>query len=403
MPVYKYKAIGSGGRAVEGTITVRSRDEVLAFLRQNGQVPVNVQEFIEGKDIKTLSLFNKVKIKDIAVFCRQFHAMLNAGVTIINCLDILRQQVENKKLRAVCGDMFEQVQKGMTFHESLLKHKSVFPELLINMVAVGEASGNLDTIMERMATHFEKENKLNSKVKGAMVYPIMLGILSVVVVVFMLVFVMPTFVGMFQGAGIELPLPTRMVLAGSNAIRKFWYIFLAVISATAYIISRLSKIPEIKYRTDSMKLKLPVIGITTKKVLTSRLARTLSTLLSSGMPLLQSLEVISKIMGNTKAEEAIQAAKDEVRKGTNLSVPLKKCGIFPPMLISMVKIGEESGSLDDILERTANYYDDEVEEALERTVKLMEPLMLIVMAIVVGGITIAMILPMFGMLQTVQM
>lgn len=401
MPVYKYKAIGSGGQAIEGSLSVRSKDEVLAIIRQNGQIPVQVQEYIEGKDIKTLSVFNRVKIKDIAVFCRQFHSMLNAGVTIINCLDILRQQIENKKLRIVCGDMFEQVQKGMTFHETMQKHKDIFPELLINMVAVGEASGNLDTIMERMATHFEKENKLKSKVKGAMIYPIALAIVATVVVLFLLTFVMPTFVGLFESAGVELPLPTRVVISISNTIKDFWYIIAALLMGAAYAYQRISGIPEVEYYFDSMRLRLPIIGITDRKVLTSRLARTLSTLLYSGMPLLQCLEIISKIMGNKRAEEALLNARDEVRKGINLSVPLKKSGIFPPMLISMVKIGEESGSLDDILERTATIYDDEVEVALERMVKMMEPLMLVIMAIVVGAIVIAMVMPMFNMLQTV--
>lgn len=402
MPVYKYKAISPDGQAVESTTTAKSKEEVITILRQNRQIPVYVVEHIEGKDVKTLDLFNKVRIKDIAVFCRQFYAMLNAGVTIINCLDILRQQIENRRLRTVTGDVYEDVQKGLTFSEALKKHEEVFPELLVNMVAAGEASGNLDTIMDRMALHYEKENKINTKIRSAMIYPMLLSIMAVLVVVFLLTFIMPKFVGMFTDSGVPLPLPTRIVLGISHGIIEYWYIVIAVIAVAAYVIKRASKLDSVRIYVDSLKFRLPVIKSSTQKIVTSRFSRTMSTLLASGMPLLQSLDIVSKIVGNKVVEEGILTAKDEVRKGMSLSGPIKKIGVFPPMLVSMLSIGEESGSLDEILDRTANYYDDEVEASLEATTKLVEPLMLVVIAVLVGFIVVAMIMPMFDMMKTIQ-
>lgn len=402
MPVYKYKAISPDGQAVESTTTAKSKEEVINILRQNRQIPVYVVEHIEGKDVKTLDLFNKVRIKDIAVFCRQFYAMLNAGVTIINCLDILRQQIENRRLRTVTGDVYEDVQKGLTFSEALKKHEDVFPELLVNMVAAGEASGNLDTIMDRMALHYEKENKINTKIRSAMIYPMLLSIMAVLVVVFLLTFIMPKFVGMFTDSGVPLPLPTRIVLGISHGIIEYWYIVIAVIAVAAYVIKRASKLDSVRIYVDSLKFRLPVIKSSTQKIVTSRFSRTMSTLLASGMPLLQSLDIVSKIVGNKVVEEGILTAKDEVRKGMSLSGPIKKIGVFPPMLVSMLSIGEESGSLDEILDRTANYYDDEVEASLEATTKLVEPLMLVVIAVLVGFIVVAMIMPMFDMMKTIQ-
>lgn len=402
MPAYKYKAMSASGQIIEGTYTGNSKEDVLNMLRQNKNYPVSVQEVIETKDIKSLSLFKHVKTKDIAILCRQFHTMMNAGVSIINCLDILRQQIESKKLRAVVGEVYEIVQKGFTLSEAMKKHQEVFPDLLINMVAAGEASGNLDTIMDRMASHFEKEDKINRKVKGAMMYPAVLSVVAMAVVIFLLTFVMPTFVTMFQSSGVKLPTPTVIVLAVSNGVKKFWYAIILIIAALSYAVVQGAKSQSGKLFIDSMKFKIPVINKMTQKIITSRFSRTLATLMSSGMPLLQALEIVSKVVGNRVAAEGILKAKDEVRKGANLSAPIKKLGVFPPMLVSMLTIGEESGALDDILDRTANYYDDEVEAAMENVTKLIEPIMLVIMAVVVGFIVMAMILPIFDMMNTIK-
>jgi type IV pilus assembly protein PilC len=287
MPVYQYKAVSTTGEKVQGSYTANGKQEVLGMLRQKKQHPISVEEVVEGKDIKELKFFAKVKMKDIAVFCRQFYAMLNAGVTIVNCLDILRLQTENKKLKKAVGEIYEGVQKGLTLSEALGNHPNIFPELLINMVEAGEVSGNLDIIMDRMAIHYEKENKITNKVKGAMVYPIMLSIVAVGVVIFLLTFVMPTFVGMFQGSGVELPLPTRILLRISKSIRDYWYMLLTVSMVLFYGIKKYIKMHQGRLFVDRLKFRMPIVKGTTQKIVTSRFSRTMATLLSSGIPLIR--------------------------------------------------------------------------------------------------------------------
>lgn len=400
MPTYKYKALNNNGEKIVGSYTANSKEEVLIMLRENRYYPIDVKLNNKGKDIE-ISLFNKVKTKDIAIFCRQFYTMLNAGVTLVNCIDILRNQTVNKKLRKTINLVYDDLQRGQTLSESLNKYPDIFPELFINMVEAGELSGNLDIIMDRMAIHFEKENKIKNKVKGAMVYPLVLGVLSIVVVIFLLVVVMPTFVSMFEGSGVMLPLPTRILLGISDFIKKYWYIIILIGSIMVYIINKYLKTDRLKYLIDSIKFKIPIIGNNTEKVITSRFTRTLSTLLSSGVPLMKALEIVSKIVGNKVASEGILNAKEELSKGIDLATPIEEIGIFSPMVISMIKIGEQSGSLDEILEKTADFYDEEVETSLKKLTTMLEPLMIIVMALVIGGIVIAMVLPMFDMINTI--
>ncbi|MCC5911471.1 MAG: type II secretion system F family protein [Clostridiaceae bacterium] len=401
MPIYKYEAVLQQGKKIKGKYEGKSEEEVLQVIRQQRAIPITIKEVIEKNSITEIELFNPVSIKDLAIFCRQFYTMLNAGVAIITCLDILRQQTNNKKLKRILGEVYENVQKGMTFSEALKKHTEVFPELLINMTEAGEASGNLDTIMDRMASHYEKEHKINNKIKGAMVYPIILSVVSVMVVIFLLTFVMPTFMSMFTGSGVELPMPTRVLLAISDGLQRYWYIFLlglvSIIAGGQYYL----KTSAGKWTVSKIKLNIPIVKDTTIKVITSRFARTLATLISSGVPLIQSLEIVAKIVGNKVVEKGINEAKEEISKGYNLSKPIQEMGIFPPMLYSMIQVGEESGVLDTILEKTANFYDEEVEIAIQKMTTLIEPIMIVVMALLIGFIVISMVLPMFDMMNTV--
>ncbi len=401
MPIYKYKAIGVNGQSLQGTFTANSRNEVIQMLRGNNSYPVMIQEEVNSQ-MREVKLFGDVKVKDIAVFCRQTYAMLNAGVPIINCLEILRMQTEQKKMKQVFGEVYENVQKGSTFSESLKKHMDVFPELLIHMIEAGEASGSIDTILERMAIHYEKETKINNKIKGAMVYPIILSVVAVAVVVFLLTFVMPTFIGMFQGSGVPLPLPTRILMKFSELLQNYWYLFLLGIFALIYGIKRYILTPSGRLKFDKLKLKLPVVGSLNQKIITARFTRTLSTLMTSGIPLLQAMENVANVVGNKVAADGIMKVREEVRRGVALAPPIKRLGIFPPMVDNMIHIGEESGTLDDILDKTANFYDDEVETALQKMITLFEPIMILVMGGLIGFIVIAMVLPMFDMLKTVQ-
>jgi len=401
MAVYKYKALKGNGEKIEGTFEGNSSNEVLAMLRENSYYPVDVQEVVE-KDIRDLPFLNRIKTKDIAIFARQFYVMLNAGITIINCLDILRYQTENKKLRKIIENVYEGVQKGLTFSEALRQHQNIFPELMLNLVEAGEISGNLDIVMNRLATHFEKENKINNKIKGAMMYPIILAIVAVIVVVFLLTAVLPTFIGMFEGTGVELPLPTRMLLSLSAVIGSYWYLFILSIIAIVYILRRYVKTEGGKYNFDSLKLKIPVIKSLNEKIATTRFTRTLSTLLASGVSLIQALDIVAKVVGNKVVADGILIAKEEVRKGVDLSAPIKNIKAFSPMVTSMIMIGEESGTIDIILDKTADFYDEEVEAAIHKLTTLFEPLMIVVMAVIIGFIVISIALPMFDMIQTVQ-
>ena len=401
MPVYRYKAVGIHGQSLQGTFTANTRNDVVQMLRGNQSYPVMIQEEVStlGREVK---LFGGVKVKDIAVFCRQLYAMLNAGVPITTCLEILKSQTEQKKLKIVLGEVYEGVQKGLTFSEALKKHLDVFPELLVHMVEAGEASGSLDMIIERMAVHYEKETKINSKIQGAMVYPIILSIVAVSVVVFLLTFVMPTFIGMFQSSGVPLPLPTRILMKSSDILKNFWYIHILVLFGTLYGIKRYTLTPKGRLQFDKLKLTIPVVKSLNQKIITARFTRTLSTLLASGIPLLQAMENVAGIVGNKVAADGILKVREEVRRGVALSQPIKRLGIFPPMVDNMILIGEESGTLDDILDKTANFFDDEVDTALQKMVTLFEPIMILVMGLLIGFIVIAMVLPMFDMIQTVQ-
>lgn len=399
--IYKYKGISQSGEIIEGFFEGEEEADVLAMLKTNGYIPISIEKDIEA-DAKIELFARSVTKKDLAIFCRQFYTMINAGMGITQCLGILAKQSDNKTLMQSLEMVYEDVQKGFTLSESMRKHNKIFPLLLINMVEAGEVSGNLDTIMERMAIHFEKEFKLENKIKSAMTYPIALAVVSFGVVVFLLISVMPTFIGMFESSGVALPLPTQILMNISGWLRSFWYVFFGgIIAIVAGFISYRKTLPG-RTRLDLIKIKVPIIKDTNVKIITSRFTRTLSTLMSSGIPLLESIEVVGRVVGNKVIENRLDQSIEEIRKGATLSRAVNNVKTFPPMLDSMIKVGEESGSLDDILDKTADFYDDEVEVALDRLTALMEPVMLVIMAILVGFIVIAMALPMFDMVNTMS-
>lgn len=402
MPLYNYRAVARDGRNIEGAYEGKDKQDVINKIRNANQIPIEITEASQSKDIKDLQFTSKVNTKDIAIFCRQFYTMLNSGVTIVSCLDILRKQTESKKLRNVLNQVYEDVLTGSSFSDSVKRYEDVFPSLLVNMIEAGEVSGNLDNIMDRMSMHYEKEYRINNKVKGAMAYPMVLGGLSIIVVIFLLTFIMPTFTGMFEDSGVKLPIPTRILLGISDTLKSYWYVFIALIGLIVYLIIKYTSTKQGKMFIDSTKLKIPIVKGVTTKIITSRFSRTLSTLMMSGVPLIQALDIVSRIVGNSLVEQGILNAKEDVRKGTSLSTPLEKISAFPPMLIQMIEIGEESGSLDDILEKTANFYDDEVEVAIQKMTTMLEPLMIVLMSLVIGFIVISMVLPMFDMMNTIE-
>lgn len=398
--IYKYKAVSEKGEIIEGFFEGNDESDVLAMLKGNNYLPVTVEKDV-GAEAQIDIFSKKIKKKDLAVFCRQFYTMLDAGIGIVKCIEILEKQSENKTLVKALGTLGENVQKGFTLSEGMKKHPKVFPSLLLNMVEAGEVSGNLDTIMERMAVHFEKENKLENKIKSALIYPIALAVVSIAVVIFLLVAVMPTFIGMFESSGQALPGPTQALLTISNWLTEFWYLFIAIVVGVVIGFITFKRTPTGRNFLDTLKIKIPIIKDTNVKIITARFTRTLSTLMTSGIPLLQAIDVVGRVVGNKVVHDRLEVASENVRKGVSLSRAVYEVGVFPPMVDSMIKIGEESGSLDDILYKTADFYDDEVEVALQRMTSLMEPVMLVVMAIVIGFIVIAMAMPMFDMVNTI--
>lgn len=402
MPMYHFKAMTAQGAVKEGSESADSYAELLSRLRQRHYFPLDITEVVTGKDLNTLHIFGgKVGAKKLAVFCRQFAVMLGAGVTIVGCLDILRQQTQHKRLRDASAELYEDVQKGLMLSESLRKRGDIFPSLMIQMVEAGETSGSLDLVMSRVAMHYEKENKINARVKSAMVYPAVLAVVCVCVVIFLLTSVMPTFIGMFEGSGIDLPGPTKALLAISDALRSKWYIFIAFVALLIYIFRRFAGSEGGRMALDRLKLRIPVVKGLVQKTASARFARTMSTMLASGIPLLKAMEDTAGAVGNAAVAKGLMDARESVRKGAPLSVPIRKMGSFPPMVPSMIEIGEESGTLEEVLEKTAGIYDEEVDIEVARMLSLMEPLMIVFMALIVGFIVIAMMLPMFGMLQTV--
>ncbi len=396
---YKYKAVTDSGQVIEGIFDALSEQEVINMLKESNYMPIKIEQTKDSGASQTIS-FGKVKKKDLAVFCRQFYTMLNAGVTIIKCLDILEKQIENKIMREAVSDVYDRVQKGMTLSEAMRNNSKIFPPILINMVEAGETSGSLDVIMERMAVHYEKEFRIDNKVKGAMVYPAVLAFVATGVVVFLMVFVMPTFVSMFEGSGLELPAPTRALLAISHSIRGFWYIYIIAIIVIISLFKYFGKTETGEMLYDTINLRIPIFKNVNIKLSTSRFTRTLSTLLSSGIPLMEGIDIVSRVVDNKYIANKLEFAKDEVRKGVPLSLTIKDIGIFPPMVDSMIKIGEESGDLDGILNKSADFYDEEVEVALQKMTEMMQPLMVVIMALIVGFIVISIALPMFDMVNT---
>jgi len=399
MPIYRYKAINADGVTAEGTLTAPGRQEALSMLRQRQNHPVSIEEEV-NRNI-TLKRHKGVKAKDLSVFCRQFYSMLNAGVNIMNCLDILRTQMENKILRDVTSDIYENVQKGLTLSEAMRRNEKVFPPLFLNMIMAGEVSGTLDDIMKRLALHYEKEYKLNNKIKSALIYPAVLVVAVVAVVMFLITFVMPTYIELFSGSNVPLPAPTLIVIGISKFVRTYWYLIilatlLIVVGVRSYIESK-----EGRRHLDELKLKLPVLKDLNQKIVSARFTRTMSTMMISGIPLLQAIDSVSGVVNNVVIKEGMGKIYDAVRSGKILSDPVRASGIFPPMVGNMIKIGEESGTMDDLLDKAADFFDEEVDRSVQRLTTLFEPMMIVVMGLIVGFIVVAMLMPMFDMVKAI--
>jgi len=401
MPQYKYKAVGVNGDTLQGVYRAKSKGEVIQMLRGNQSYPVSISEEFLGEN-REIKLFSGIKTKDLAVFCRQMYAMINAGVPIVTCLEILKSQTEHKKFKVVISEVYEEVNKGSTLSEALKQYPDYFSDLMTHMISAGEASGNLDLILQRLAVHYEKETKIKNKIRGAMVYPVILTFVSMVVVTFLLTFVLPQFIALFEDSGVALPLPTRILLFMSFVVVHYWYLLLIGIFGLVYGLSRYFMTPAGHWNFDNMMLKMPYVKTVVMKVITARFTRTLSTMVTSGIPLIQALENVENVVGNRVVISGLRKVREEVQRGMDLATPIRRYSLFPPMVGNMIHIGEESGTLDDMLDKTANFYDDEVDTAMQQMVAMFEPLLIVVMAVMVGFIVISIAMPLFKMFEAIK-
>lgn len=397
MENYVYTAVGKDGKKVKGTVSATSESRAMAALKEQGLLPTKVEkETVFNKEL-SISIGSPVKPRDLSVFCRQFQSLLAAGVGIVEALEMLSDQTENKVFAKTIRETQGAVQKGSTLAEAMRESPKVYPSLLINMIEAGEASGSLETALERMSVQFEKSAKLKALVKKAMMYPIVIIIVAFAVLIAMSVIVIPQFVEMFESMGSELPMITKAVMAFSDFIIHKWYlvILIAVIAAIAVRMFAKTEVGQVFFGTVSMKL--PIFGKLAVKNASASFARTLSTLIGAGISLSDALEITGRSMKNILFKRALIEAKKEVEQGSNLSDPLRKCGLFPLMIPQMIRIGEETGNIDGMLMKTADYYEDEVEIATASLTTLMEPLIIVVLGVIVGVLVLAMYMPMISM------
>jgi type IV pilus assembly protein PilC len=402
MPIYEYEAKTIEGTLLKGKMEALDEQALTANLMQRSYYPTSIALYKESKNI-TLTQFQKVTTKDISIFCRQFSFIIVSGITILRALEIVKDQTENKKLKLILNEAFEDVQRGIGLSEAFKRHKDI-PDMLTNMLGVGEASGTLDRVMLRMADYYDKEYKLQQKIKGALTYPMVISVFAMLVVTVLVVKVLPTFVGNIAEAGAELPIPTKIVLGISDFLKtKGIFLVFALVLLGVLFNAYMKSNPEIKVNIDKFKLDMPVFGKIIRKIITARFARTFGMLISTGVSLMSSIEICATIVGNKAVEGVLGAAKDEINKGGSLSEALEIRKIFPLMLTQMIKIGEESGTLDSVLDKTAEFYDGEVDTATQQLTTMLEPMIIVVLAIVVGFIVLAMILPMFSMYNSLNM
>lgn len=400
MANFKYKAINSEGQRIEGSQSADSESQVREMLLSNQYYPLSIEkENSKGKS--SLSFNRKVKLKDIAVFCRQFYVMLDSGLSIGKALNILIEQGEKPKLREALIGVNGDLKRGETLANSMRKRKDVFPNLLTSMIDAGERSGNLDIILKRMAEYYEKETKIRGKIKSAMIYPIVLGVVAIIAITFILTFVMPTFVQMFEENNVDLPTSTKMVLGTSKMFGKYGIIIFLILVTAIILLGKYLKSEEGQYKLSIINLKIPVIKKLTQKIIVSRFTRTMGIVSSSGMSLVTSLEIVASVVGNKIAEKELLKVKEKVLKGEGLGDSIMNIKIFPPMLASMVKVGEEAGSLDSILDKTADFYDDELEREIQTATALIEPAMIVLMGVIIGFLLISILTPMFKMYNSI--
>ncbi len=397
MKSYSYIAQDARHKNVKGVINAENEQEFMQKIKEKGLLVKDYSESASG-DAKSLYKFNT---KELAFCCRQLSAMLTSGLTLVKAIDILTKEQENEKARAIWQDVYENVQKGESFSSTLEMHSGSFPDFLISMVGAGETSGSLDIIMQRMSDHYAKENKLKNTIKGAMVYPIILLGLCIVIVLFLFIKIMPTFLGMYDDPS-TMPFLTKVMQAISDFLIHRWYILLAIIVGIVFAIRYALKVPDMRLKFDRMLIKGPGFGPLITKIYTGRFGRTLSNLYSSGIPMVECLEKASRILGNSYIDQKFEGVIDEVKQGESLSAAITRTEVFEPMFCSVIYVGEEAGALDTILEKTADYYEEESDSAVQRLVSMVEPILIIFMGVIIAMVVIGIYPALYGSFESLE-
>ncbi len=405
MPVYEYTARDATGRVLAGAIEAESDATVTQKLREMGFFITNLQRKTEPVGVgEYFARFRGIGLKDLALFSRQFATMVNAGLSLVRTLSILEEQTVQKQLKEVIAAVRVDIEGGGTLSSALGKHPQAFSNLYVNMVKAGEAGGVLDDVLVRLAAFLEKELALRQKIKSATTYPILLATAAIAALLFMTVVIIPQFATFFKelGSNAALPLPTQIAMGVSLLIRRFWYALIIVLFLCIWLIRMYVRTPGGRANYDRVKLRLPILGPVNKKIVIARFSRTFGTLVASGVPIMQALEVVSKAIDNVVIANAIEAVRTSIREGESIAIPLAASGMFPPMVVQMVKVGEETGSLETMLTKVADFYDTEIENTVASLTSILEPVLIVGMGVVIGAMLISLYLPIFNLALAVK-
>jgi type IV pilus assembly protein PilC len=401
MAVYAYRGHTRAG-VVTGEVEAVDRTTAVGQLRAKGVLATSVQERRARAPGALRKFGGRVKDHELAVYTRQFSAMIDAGLPIVQCLSILAEQTEARALRAVTQQIVKDVEAGATLADSFRKYPRIFSDLFTNMLQAGEAAGVLDVVLQRLSAYIEKAASLRRKVKSALVYPVTIIGVAAMVVIFMMTFVIPTFATMFTGLGAALPLPTRIVLMLSDFTRSYIVFIVAFIAGFVFALKKYYATDRGSAVIDALLLKVPVIGVLIQKVAVARFTRTLGTMISSGVPILEALRITARAAGNRVVEKAVMQARAAVTAGRTLAEPLKAAAVFPPMVVHMIHVGESTGALDQMLAKVADFYDDEVDAAVSALMSLLEPMMIVILGVIIGGLVVALYLPIFKIVTLIK-
>ena len=406
MARFKYLVKDKEGKTLTGAIEAASKDSAIQSLRSRELTIITLEQDKRkafSLDISRVLRRKKVKIDELIIFSRQLATMVNAGIPLVTALDILAEQIEHVFFKEVVSKIRDDVETGSSLSEALGKHKNIFSTLFVNMVRAGESSGMLDEILDRVSTYLEKTSTLQKKIKSALMYPLVVTVMALGITTFLMIKVVPVFSEIYSGFGAELPLPTQMMLNISAFMRKYFYVAIGIFVMFYVFINRYVKTEKGKVKLDTLKLKLPVFGTLIRKVAVGKFTRTLSTLVRSGVPILSSLEIVSKTADNRVVEMAVNKVRENVKEGESIAAPLSRSGVFPPMVVRMISVGEQTGELEKMLGKIADFYDEQVDTAVSGLTSLIEPLIIAFLGIVIGSIVIAMFLPILKISEVMGM